>query len=346
MKQGKSIVEMAEELQRQATDKRDFIADTRVVNFNNDNKLEIIGQGEFNITDHTHRQIAQRVGIPQKYYDRMRDESPLLLANNVEHWFRKQPEQRMIRTLDGNARAFLSNRYRTLDNTDLAEAVLPILLESDSIQIISSEITPSKLYIKALFPKLENEIAKGDVVQSGVVISNSEIGLGALKIEPLVYRLVCLNGMISKDHGTRKYHVGRVTDMGDGAHEFFRDETLMQDDKAYWLKVQDIVRASMDQAKFEVIVNKMRATKDIIIDHPIEAIEVVANKFTFNDQEKTGVLNQLIQGGDLSGYGVLNAITRHSQDIDDYDRATEFERVGGNIIELPKHDWAEILQAA
>ncbi|MBL0089244.1 MAG: hypothetical protein IPP44_22195 [Ideonella sp.] len=33
----------------------------------------------------------------------------------------------MVRTLDGQARAFLSDRYRRLDNYDLCEHVLPML---------------------------------------------------------------------------------------------------------------------------------------------------------------------------------------------------------------------------
>ena len=35
----------------------------------------------------------------------------------------------------------------------------------------------------------------GDVVQAGVSISNSETGRGAVSVCPLVYRLVCTNGM-------------------------------------------------------------------------------------------------------------------------------------------------------
>ena len=35
----------------------------------------------------------------------------------------------MVRTLDGNARAFLSDRYRRLDNYDLLAHVLPMLRE-------------------------------------------------------------------------------------------------------------------------------------------------------------------------------------------------------------------------
>ena len=59
----------------------------------------------------------------------MRSDAPALLAHNVNHWFKTQPAERMVRTLDGKARAFLSNRYRRLDNFDLLHAVMPVLAE-------------------------------------------------------------------------------------------------------------------------------------------------------------------------------------------------------------------------
>jgi hypothetical protein len=34
--------------------------------------------------------------------------------------------------------------------------------------------------------------------------------------------------------------------------------------------------------------------------------------------------------GDLSAYGLVNAVTYYSDDVEDYDRATEFEALGGN----------------
>ena len=52
-----------------------------------------------------------------------------------------------------------------------------------------------------------------------------------------------------------------------------------------------------------------------------------------------GVLRHLIVEGDLSGYGIVNAVTHYSQDVEDYDRATEFEALGGKLIELAPTDW-------
>src|SRR3972149_2905678 len=239
MKTGRSLSEIAVELDRQQKSKRDFIADTRELelqfvsdpnNGQGDYDLKVNGHGEFSVTDHTHGQIATRLGIPKPYYDRLKAEAPVLLQENVQHWFQNKPERRLIRTLDNGARAFLSDRYRPLDNYDLAQAVLPVLGEAD-VKFESVEVTDSRFYIKALFPKIEREVKRGDVVQSGIVISNSEVGLGALKVEPLVFRLVCLNGLISADYSQRKGHLGRAADEGEAAFELYREVTLQARDK-------------------------------------------------------------------------------------------------------------------
>jgi hypothetical protein len=49
-------------------------------------------------------------------------------------------------------------------------------------------------------------------VQAGVVISNSEVGQGTLSVQPLIYRLICRNGLIAADRAMRKTHVGRMSD--------------------------------------------------------------------------------------------------------------------------------------
>ena len=58
------------------------------------------------------------------------------------------------------------------------------------------------------------------------------------------------------------------------------------------------------------------------------------------------MLRHLIEGGDLTRYGLFNAITRAAADLDSYDRATEFERFGGQVVELPKRDWEEVQRLA
>lgn len=350
MKTGKTLTQLAMELERQSTAKKDFIANTSALEMTPTGELALLSDTthEFPVTDHAHTQIAARLDIPAKYYNRMRNGAPALLAANVNEWFHSKPERRMVRTLDGQARAFLSDRYRRLDNFDLAEAVLPILAEmGKGIRIVSTELTDSRMYIKVVNERLELEVKKGDIVQAGIAISNSEVGLGALKVEPLVYRLVCENGMIAQDYSKKRYHVGRNAEEGEGeAYELFRDETLKADDRAFFLKVQDTVRAAVDVAKFSMIIERMReATEQRIEGNPVRAVEVVSDHLGFSKEESSGVLQHLIQGGDLTAYGLLNAITRTSQDVDDYDRCTELERDGSRVLSLPASTWKAIAKA-
>ena len=352
MKLGKSIVDLAQEIQRRQEAKADFIADTRELIFTGfDGQTPKLKVGDdsklFGITDICHRQIGERVGIPAKYYDRMRTETTPLLAMNVNHWFRNEPQRRMVRTLDGNARALLSDRYQRIDNEHVAEVVLPILGEMPGIKIESCEITERKLYIKAVNSRTEGEVKKGDAVQAGVCITNSEIGMGALGVQKLVFRLVCLNGMIVPDSAYRRSHIGARADASDEVYEMLSDEALRADDNAILLKVRDVVRASLDEALFAQTVQKMRdATEGAQITDPIKAIDRLANKVGLLESEKTSVLTHLIKGGDLSRYGALNAITRAAQDVESYDRSTEMELIGGNLLDLSRSQWEEVAIAA
>lgn len=67
--------------------------------------------------------------------------------------------------------------------------------------------------------------------------------------------------MISRDYAHKKYHTGRNVEDTDNAYELYSDETLQADDKAYFMKVQDIVSAAVDETKFLLTVDKMRQAK-------------------------------------------------------------------------------------
>jgi hypothetical protein len=68
--------------------------------------------------------------------------------------------------------------------------------------------------------------------------------------------------------------------------------------------------------------------------------------FGLNEVEGKSVLKQLASGGDLSRFGLYNAITAASQTVEDYDRATDLERIGAQVIDLPKSAWQRIATAA
>lgn len=345
MKTGRNLNEIALELQRQAASKKDYLADTRRLSLRpgTDGAMLLEGvNGGMPVRPTAHNQLASVLQIPKPYYDRMLEQAPDLLAQNANHWLHAGPGKKLIRTLDGGVRAFLSDRYRPLDNFDLAEAVLPKLFSLDA-QVLSGEVTDRRFYLKAVTPKVQGEVKKGDVVQAGVVISNSEIGEGSLRVEELTYRLVCLNGAIHAA-AVRKAHLGRGAgnghDLLEDAQEYFRDETRAAADRAFWLQVQDASAAVLDGDRLRKrLLEYQGAAERKIEADPVEVVEVASKRFGLNDDERGNVLRHLIEGGDLSQYGLANAVTRASQDVDDYDRATELEGLGGKVVELKAPDW-------
>lgn len=351
MKTGRSLQELAAELDRQSQAKRDLIVDTGAMHMDRDDALGLAlnvgtvdNHESFAINEIAHRQLGQHLKIPALYYDRMRNEFPELLTRNVNGWFSKTPSKRMIRTLDGTARAFLSDRYRRIDNYEVAQTVLPIIGNMPGARVESCELTDSRLYIKVVDPRVTAEVVKGDVVQAGVIISNSEVGLGSVNVSPLIFRLVCANGMIAQDSGIRKYHVGRVNEQGGDNFEIYRDETIEADDKAFLMKLEDTVHAAVDQAMFSKLVDRLRETTTAKIEAPIvpQVVELAAKEYNFTQDEGKGILGHLIEGGDLSLYGLANAVTRHAKDVPSYDRSTELEATGFKIITMAPALWRQL----
>ena len=344
MKTGRTIQEMTVELQRQSETKADYLVNTgrlQMAVWDGQPMLHLLGEGgedqmePLEILTTAHRQLGNYLNIPQKYYDRMLQEDADLLSCNVNRWLQRTPEQRMIRTMDGRARAFLSNRYRRIDNIDIARVTLPIIKEMPDARYESCQITDDYMYLKVVNPRLTAEVVPGDIVQAGVVISNSETGQGAVCIQPLIFRLVCSNGMGVNEARTRRNHVGRVNSTDENI-AIYSQETLAADDHAFVLKIQDTVRAAVDEARFSQVLGKMRESKQAKLnttDIPT-VVKLTASNFGITETEGQGVLQRLIEDADYTLYGLANAVTRFSQDVDSYDRASKLEEVGYSIMTM------------
>jgi uncharacterized protein DUF932 len=353
MHAGMALADLGNLIVKQHADKRDFLAPT--------SRLALVAQGRrapalnfalgseaitADLTPLAFGQIATWAGIPKKYADVMAGapENRELLERNVNHWLTQRNDTRLVRSfVNGEsaiARAFLSDRYRTLDHYDLAHAIMP-MLTSNGMTVKSAAVTDTRLYLQAIDTKLSAKIQpsvhqreKDDTVYAGVVISNSEVGEGSLSIEPMVYRLVCTNGLIA---GTsfRRYHIGRSARNG-GTHdpfEVFTDDTKRLTDAALWAQVKDVVNAALSEASFQALVAKLQgATIVELPQDPTHIVEVTAKRWDLTEDERDGVMRHLFAEGDLTLYGLTNAVTRTAQDATSYDRAVELERIGSDVL--------------
>jgi hypothetical protein len=110
-------------------------------------------------------------------------------------------------------------------------------------------------------------------------------------------------------------------------------------------QVRDVVRVAFDRAKFDALVDRIEGSQEdkLPAADVVEVVKRATRKLNLTDGEGRGVLQHLIEGGDLSRFGLYNSVTRMSADVESYDRASDLERIGASVIDLPKADWRELV---
>jgi len=344
MEKRKSLSELAEELERQKNSRYDVVVPSDqliVLKEGNQIKIDVpLPDGEtkrHGLTEWAHSQISDKTQIPKKYYDRMRETSQLdLLASNVNTWLPSK-DKRLVRVLDGDVRALLSDRYRIIDNYDVLFATLEEFqkLKEETginIEIKRADLTDQHLYIKATSPDLTDEVIKtGDrtePVHGGIIITNSEVGAGAFNVKPFMNVLVCQNGLIGK-HVFKRVHLGR--EKGIGLIDW-SDDTLMKQDDALWAKIRDMIHGTFTPEVFHKWVDEMNKVASVEIEKPTLAIDNIIKKFDIGKNKKDDLLNQFAKETNTQ-WGLAMAVTRIAQDEETYEDQIKMEEIGTEILQ-------------
>jgi len=224
-----SLQNLIAEVTRQNGAKRDYIAPLgRIqIDANVQTGIHAVMQNGHDlrmpIRSVAHGHLAEEAGIPKPFYDRLRVDHAELLSQNLNtllHEKKNSEKRKMVRTLDGDLRALLSDRYRPLDHYGLLEAVLPTL-EEHRVEVVSTQITESRMFVKVVLPNLKADIQgvtlgqghhalKQNIVVAALTITNSEVGSGSLQVIPCVFDTFCTNLAQLSVRFMRKYHIGRV----------------------------------------------------------------------------------------------------------------------------------------
>ena len=164
-------------------------------------------------------QACQRLGIPAPYFARC--SAPLQDAQ-FNHWAWRtgdEPDEEvdgrtgtprpwLLRCQGEGVRAVLSDRYAPLDNAELLGILIPLL--EGRFEVRSIALTPESLHLRLVDPRLCREVLPNDRLMVGVHVANSEVGKRAVTVDALVWRLVCLNGLVRLVRGKsllRRRHV-------------------------------------------------------------------------------------------------------------------------------------------
>jgi len=330
--------ELLGEMKDVSPTKKDYVVDSaniRAVPTDGDIVLSFPrGEGQesvpFEITDWAHGQIALKVGVPKKYYDKCRTAGKAeLLADNINAWM-GTTERRMLRTQKGAVRAMVSDRYLRIDN-DFVLGVAKERLNANGLDLRDPSvvkrchISDTRLYLQVNVPHQVAEIKKGDRVIQGLILSNSEVGASAFTVEPFLWRLVCSNGLIAPQALTR-IHLGAKNDVG------IMSETTMDLEKDLLKsKVTDIIDSVFNLEVFEAWVEQLKGTTEVHIPKPTETLDAAFDNFGLFEDLKPKVLDEIIREGDNTQYGLVNALTAVARDVPNFEDMVTMERVAGEI---------------
>jgi len=355
--------------------KQDFIAPTKELQFrtieeDNHPQSEIVIEangGEptrfLKVNDLCFDQIAQKNGLDVRTARRLQSEYSREYDSLTNAIWQKENSKRMIRTYDdlnqgmnpsGTARAFLSDKFKTFDNSDLLESALPQLMESEANwKIVNCAVTQKKMYIR-----LKSELITGtganvnDIMAHGIGLSNSETGAGSISAFGINWTLACLNGMQTQNI-TRKSHITSARD-GD-TWNILTNETKEADNHSLKLQLRDIVSSYASRQSFDENLEKMKlASGDIIDVETTEAVENLGKVLTLSKKETSNVLDGLLKTIGQAGYEndkpvnratFVNAVTRvgNTAKADDVDF---WQKLGGQVLNMKKTDWNRVAMAS
>lgn len=287
------------------------------------------------------QQICEKMGIPRTYVKRCQENSrDNLLITNINDWL-NDPANFLIRTRNNTLRAFLSDRFRLIDNYDIAMLFLKVRQQLKErgidIEITDIRLSETNMYIKSMSPQLLSEIIpdkekpeKNDIVNGGIVISNSDIGKGRFSVKNYIEILRCANGMIG-EHEFSRIHIGKKLDEGEIR---WSEHTQDLQSETFWSQAQDMMTNAFTQEIFQRWVDKINGEASLTIDKPIEAIDNVVKEYHLNESDRDNLLSEFSKQG-YNKWSLANAVNQVAQYKDNYDDQIEMEKISTAIMNAP-----------
>jgi len=256
------------------------------------------------------KSICNRVGIPTTYADRIPTD---LLVDSFNRLVKSQPDKPITVNLrKNNVRAIHSDTYMPISNDKIVNALeIP-----KDLKVKVRDITLGDEFMRIAFTSSINrvEVRKGDIVEVGQEINNSETGYSTFSSLDYLNRLVCTNGatIAMAGHGVRKVHLGyqdfnpneiiaKGIERMRQSHRYADAFKIMNDKKplaSYLEKLSKDVQASLGKAPTAELVRQWK------------------------DQE-------------LNMYSIFNEITEvaHTRKDITFPARQNLERIGGRILD-------------
>lgn len=308
--------------------------------------------------------VADRTGVPIRYLREIHAERPELFSAIVNHHWRggfskdhvtHEPDARsfMLRTLTsptggpGLLRAVLSDKYKRIDDLEVATAILTGLQKAGiSDAKVSGDLTERRMMLRIEVPQIATEgkalveayrspyRAEGEqspLVHAGLEVRTSSVGCGAFEIVPRLVIEACSNGLRVDALGKiREVHLGGRLEQGIVS---WSDDTERKNMELLQAKTVDAVTTFLSPGFLAKAVEhaNLKAGEEVANEKQVRDI---TKPLGVTNAEIDSLMSFFVAGGQTNRAGLANALTAMAQGVADGDRAGDLEVAGAAVLGL------------
>lgn len=294
--------------------------------------------GAFNLHDNAIGQLADRMGIPQRYLrtlasgkDWQRDLAATLL-NEHSGWTERS--RVLIRCVGMQVRGVLSDSYRRLNSVDILTAFVTAAAQQGAV-VADAYMNDTKVWAETILPQpfIVPTANNGDVVIfAGARFSTSDYGDGSVDMRSFLLNGACLNGMV-RESVMRQVHLGSKL-----------PDSLAISQRTYELDTQTTVSAvtdltvglfSKDNLMRKAYEIQGASAMEVDLDNEIKRLTRDGGLLKSEGEEVQKILmkndpNDGVQGGSTL-WKLTQAITAHARDLSP-ERARDLHEISGALL--------------
>ena len=266
------------------------------------------GGATYSLSEVATSQMCQKLEIPVKYYRRLPDEMKATVANfdigrlNGNSYF--------LRGKGDWIRAFLSAEYVAYNNSEIAQTA-ESLLRNGVLEVKSFVLEETHMFLKIIS---EDIVDREAGLKAGIMIGNSEVGMGSVSVEPFVFRKPCTNDLIvSQEKSFRHAHIHLT------ANELTR-------------RMAEAVSEGFQVASS--VLNAFLKTREVKVVDPLEVIRKIAEERMFSQKLTDEVVSSYLVEPESNWFGVINSFTNAAQKLGPLQQI-KMERFAGTLLEAP-----------
>lgn len=314
-----------------------------VITFTGDNHLLMnMPDGQFTMHDNAIGQMADRMGIPQRYLRSLASGEPWAIAlaayllNQHSDW--TQRSRVLVRTVGTQVRGILSDSYRRLNSVEILTAFVQEAAGQGAV-ISDAYMNDTKVWAETILPTPITVPTKdnGDVIIfAGARFSTSDYGDGAVDMRAFLLNGACLNGMV-RESVMKQVHLGsKLPD-----NLALSQQTYELDTKTTVSAVKDLTKGLFSKDNLMAKAVEIQGASEVEVDFNKELKRLTSNggllKQEGKEVEKILMRNNPddgVQGG-ATLWKLTQAITAHARELTP-ERSRELHELSGQLLNRVK----------